>query len=436
MNTNKVSTKELLKIWSYVAANSFGGPAGQIAVIHKLVVEEKKLISEERFLHALNFCMLLPGPEAQQLATYMGFLMSKWRGGLIAGGLFILPGFLSILALSYLYVLYNDLSIVKGLFYGIKPAIIAIVLAALYKISKKSLKSSFYWILAALAFIALFFFNIPFPLVVITSGVLGILYGKLNRQKVADLKENKSDIEMPPLTQTLKTIAVWSGIWFFPIFFIAWIFGMDSTLHTLNLFFSKMAIVTFGGAYAALSYVAQQAVDVYGWLQGTEMLDGLALAETTPGPLIQVVQYVGFMGAYRIPDITSPLWSAFIGSILTTWMTFAPCFLFIFTCAPYIEFIRGKKIFTDALSAITASIVGVIFNLSIWFVLKALFKNSIDIKGVFLDFSYPVLTSLDLFAAGICIIAIIMQFKLKKGLFTILGVSTFLGIIINFSGMV
>ncbi|CAN0083314.1 unnamed protein product, partial [Chrysoparadoxa australica] len=303
-----MKTKELFKIWGYVAAHSFGGPAGQIAVIHKLVVEDKKLISEERFLHALNFCMLLPGPEAQQLATYMGFLMSRWKGGLIAGGLFILPGFLSILLLSYLYVLFNDLSIVQGLFYGIKPAIIAIVLSALYRISKKSLKSAFYWTLAALAFVALFFFNFPFPLVVIGSGVLGIIYGKFVSHH--DIVE-AHDLKLPKFSQTLKTLLIWLAVWFAPIVVTLLILGPKSTMHTLNLFFSKMSLVTFGGAYAALSYVAQKAVEVYGWLQGTEMLDGLALAETTPGPLIQVVQYVGFMGAYRFPGEMNPLFSAF-----------------------------------------------------------------------------------------------------------------------------
>lgn len=408
-----MKTKELFKIWGYVAAHSFGGPAGQIAVIHKLVVEDKKLISEERFLHALNFCMLLPGPEAQQLATYMGYLMSRWKGGLIAGGLFILPGFLSILLLSYLYVLFNDLSIVQGLFYGIKPAIIAIVLSALYRISKKSLKSAFYWTLAALAFVALFFFNFPFPLVVIGSGVLGIIYGKFVSHH--DIVE-AHDLKLPKFSQTLKTLLIWLAVWFAPIVVTLLILGPKSTMHTLNLFFSKMSLVTFGGAYAALSYVAQKAVEVYGWLQGTEMLDGLALAETTPGPLIQVVQYVGFMGAYRFPGEMNPLFSAFVGSVLTTWMTFAPCFLFIFTFAPYIEFIRGQKIFSDALSAITASVVGVIFNLSLWFVLKALFIKP---------------NQLDYYAAGICSIALIMQFKFQSKLFTILGVSTALGILVK-----
>jgi chromate transporter len=426
----KVSLKEQWKIWGYVAAHSFGGPAGQIAVIHKLVVEEKKIISEERFLHALNFCMLLPGPEAQQLATYMGWLMNKWRGGLIAGGLFILPGFLSILLLSYLYVIYNDLPLVQGLFYGMKPAIIAIVTAALLRISKKSLKNSFYWSLAILAFIALFFFNIPFPLIVVGAASTGIIHGKYFAHHELITPVN---IPLPKASQTLRTCLIWIGVWIFPIVLTVSVFGTDSTFHALNLFFSKMSMVTFGGAYAALSYVAQRAVDVFGWLQGTEMLDGLAMAETTPGPLIQTVQFVGFMGSYRFPDVVSPYLSAFIGSVLTTWMTFAPCFLWIFTFAPYVEFIRGQKIFSDALQAITASVVGVIFNLSVWFVLKALFANSQNYSGYGLDFEYPKLFSIDWFATGICAVALIMQFKFNQSLFRILGICTAMGIIVKYA---
>ncbi len=425
-----ISTKEQWKIWSHVAAHSFGGPAGQIAVIHKLVVEDKKLISEERFLHALNFCMLLPGPEAQQLATYMGWLMNKWRGGLIAGGLFILPGFLSILALSYLYVIYNDVPFIQGLFYGMKPAIIAIVTSALYRISKKSLKNSFYWGMAIFAFISLFFFNISFPIVVVLSGLLGVIYGKVfaHHELISDL----GSLPRPAFSQTLKTLFVWILVWIAPIILTLMIFGEDSTFHALNLFFSKMSMVTFGGAYAALSYVAQKTVEVYSWLQGSEMLDGLAMAETTPGPLIQTVQFVGFMGAYRFPDVSSPFLAAFIGSVLTTWMTFAPCFLWIFTFAPYVEFIRGQKVFTDALQAITASVVGVIFNLSVWFVLKALFFKSQEVNFGPLDFEYPVLTTIDFFATGICLVALLLQFKFKQGLFTVLGTCTALGIIIRY----
>lgn len=426
----KISLKEQWKVWAYVAAHSFGGPAGQIAVIHKLVVEDKKLISEERFLHALNFCMLLPGPEAQQLATYMGWLMNRWRGGLIAGGLFILPGFLSILLLSYLYVIFNDVPFVQGLFYGVKPAIIAVVSAALYRISKKSLKNSFYWTMAIFAFIALFFFNLSFPVVVVLSALIGVIYGKLFQQD--GFVSDANVINRPPFKGTLLTVLSWTLVWSFPILVTLIVFGPESTFHSMNLFFSKMSMVTFGGAYAALSYVAQKAVEVYGWLQGVEMLDGLAMAETTPGPLIQTVQFVGFMGSYRFPDLASPYLSAFIGSVLTTWMTFAPCFLWIFTFAPYVEFIRGQKAFSDALQAITASVVGVIFNLSLWFALKALFIRSYEVKFGLLDLEYPDFSSVDYYAVGICLVALLMQFKFKRGLFPILGTCTALGILIKY----
>lgn len=426
----KLTFREQFKIWFHVAAHSFGGPAGQIAVIHKIVVEEKKLLSEERFLHALNFCMLLPGPEAQQLATYMGWLMSKWRGGLIAGGLFILPGFLSILLLSFLYVIFNDVPFVQGLFYGVKPAIISIVTAALLRISSKALKTKFHWLLACVAFTTLFFFNLPFPLIVVGAAILGMGYGKWFAHH--SLSTDQVKFELPIFKNTLKTFSVWIMIWFSPILLTFLLFGANSTFHQMNLFFSKMSLVTFGGAYAALTYVAQQAVEVFGWLQGSEMLDGLAMAETTPGPLIQTVQFVGFMGAYRFPDLSSPYLAAILGSVLTTWMTFAPCFLWIYTFAPYVEFIRGQKLFADALQAITASVVGVILNLSVWFVLKTLFSASNRFVGFGLNFEYPVWTSIDWIASGICMAALVMQFYLKQSLFRILGISILLGILSKF----
>lgn len=425
-----ISLKEQLKMWSYVAINSFGGPAAQIAVIHKIIVEDKKLISEERFLHALNFCMLLPGPEAQQLATYIGYLMGKWRGGLLAGGLFILPGFLSILLLSYLYVTYSNLFFVQGLFYGIKPAIIAIVLASLYKIAKRSLKSSFAWGMAFFAFLSLFFFNISFPWIIASSAVLGIMYGKFF-PPIEQIKNDIPNTLRPPFYQTIKTLFCWILVWLTPIIITLLIWGKNSTFHQMNLFFSKMSMVTFGGAYAALNYVAQQAVEHYGWLQWTEMLDGLAMAETTPGPLIQTVQFVGFMGAYRFSDMSSPLMAALVGSVLTTWMTFAPCFLWIFTFAPYVEHIRNKKNLSNALQAITASVVGVILNLSLWFALNTLFTQSKKIKYFWLNFHYPVLNSIDMYATVICFVAIFLLFKFKQSLFMILFVSVALGVLIK-----
>lgn len=421
----KISTKEQFKLWSYVAAHSFGGPAGQIAVIHKLIVEDKKLISEERFLHALNFCMLLPGPEAQQLATYMGWLMNRWRGGLIAGGLFILPGFLSILLLSFLYVIYNDTLFVQGIFYGMKPAIIAIVVAALLRISKKSLKNNLHRSIAIAAFLALFFFNIPFPLVVVFAACVGIFLD--TTEQVISSKTHA----LPSHWMTFRTLSLWLCVWISPALITLYFFGADSTFHQMNLFFSKMAMVTFGGAYAVLSYVAQMGVEVYGWVSPVEMLDGLAMAETTPGPLIQTVQFVGFMGAFRFPDVASPYMAAFIASVLTTWMTFAPCFLWIFTFAPYVESIREKKTFAKALRGISAAVVGVICNLSLWFMLKTLFKQTHQIQYSILDIEVPIWSSIDLYATGICLIALVLQFRFKKSLFFILSVCLVLGIMVR-----
>ena len=420
-----ISMKEFLKVWIYVAMNSFGGPAGQIAVIHKIVVEEKKLISEQQFLRALNFCMLLPGPEAQQLATYMGWLMKGTRGGLISGLLFILPGFLSILIFSYLYVLYRDISLVQGIFYGIKPAIIAIVLAALIKISKKALCATVYWTIALVAFTALFFFNASFPFVICLAAFVGIiLHQKTN-------EESPENFNLPPLLKTLKTISWCLIFWAIPFIISFFIFDKESNFHNINFFFSKMALVTFGGAYASLSYMAQQAVEHFSWLYPHEMIDGLALAETTPGPLIQVVQFVGFMGAYRFSEGFNPLTSALIGSFLSTWMTFAPCFLFIFTFAPYLEFLQSKRIFQDALRAISAAVVGVILNLSLWFMINSIFQKTIKVDGSFLNFSYPQVSSLDIYALLIGLVSIFMQFKMLSSILKILGVSIILGILVK-----
>lgn len=422
----KLPTKDQFKLWTRVALNSFGGPAGQIAVIHRLVVEERKLISEDKFLHALNFCMLIPGPEAQQLATYIGWLINRTKGGLIAGLLFILPGFLSILLLSYFYVLFNHLPFVQGIFYGMKPAIIAVVISALIKISQRVLRTNFHWIMAFSSFIALFFFNFSFPIVIILSGFVGIILARFSGQADLSLNEQK-----PLLRQTFKTLFIWTTIWLIPIALTILKLGDKSTLHFMNFFFSKMSMVTFGGAYAALSYVAQEAVNTFGWVSSGEMLDALAMAETTPGPLIQSVQFVGFLGAYRYPDFSSPLLSATLASFLVTWMTFVPCFLWIFTFAPYVEFIRGKKIFSDALNAITSSVVGVILNLSLWFILKTIFKQSRPVEFYQLNFELPVFQTLDPWALLICLMAFTLQVKYRKNLFWILAPSMLLGALIQ-----
>lgn len=370
---------EASRVWVLVAAQSFGGPAGQIAVMHRLVVEEHGWIDEERFLHALNYCMLLPGPEAQQLATYLGWLLHGTRGGLIAGGLFILPGFLSILALSVIYASFAQVTLVQALFFGLKAAVLVIVIDALLRISKRALGRASLWWLAAGAFVALFFFGVPFPLVIVVAAAVG--YFGWRNESVHTEAPNHSEQSDPatqttqPLIQTLKVILLGLLVWWLPLLALGAWAGFDSIYWQQGKFFSQLATVTFGGAYAVLSYVAQQAVGGYGWLTASEMLSGLAMAETTPGPLIQVVQYVGFLGAYRAPEMFPPLVGGVVASLVVSWATFSPCFLWIFAGAPYVERLRGNRAIASALAAITAAVVGVILNLSLWFALHSLFAK-------------------------------------------------------------
>lgn len=374
--------KEALKVWSKIAIYSFGGPAGQIAVMHKLLVEEKKWINEERFLHAMNYCMLLPGPEAQQLATYTGWLLHKTKGGLVAGLLFILPGFISILILSILYASFYDVGVVQAIFFGIKPAVLAIVIGAVIKIGKKSLKNGLMYGIAIASFIAIFFFNVPFPIIVLSAALAGsILTGIIYKTyKASNDKPIAAEIdafelyyEKPNWFNTVKKVALWLAIWLIPIGLVALLLGKDSVFFKESVFFSKAALVTFGGAYSVLAYIAQKAVEDYAWLKPGEMLDGIGMAETTPGPLIQVVQFVGFMGAFRLAGGMDPLWAGLLASVITTWVTFAPCFLFVFVGAPYIEYLRGNKYLTHALTGITSAVTGVVLNLGIWFSINTLF---------------------------------------------------------------
>lgn len=385
---------EAVRAWVKVAVHSFGGPAGQIAVMHRVLVEEKRWISEARFLHALNYCMLLPGPEAQQLATYVGWLLHRVRGGLVAGGLFILPGFVSILALSLLYAGFQETTAVQALFYGLKPAVLAVVVVAVVKIGRRALRTPAMVALAALAFVAIFFLAVPFPWIVLAAGLVGFLGSRLRPDAFPDptasragvgaaagpdsrdepyLADALADAVRPSLGGTVRTAAIWLAVWLAPLALLRLLLGPDDVFVREGLFFSKVAVVTFGGAYAVLAYVAQQAVDVYGWLAPGEMLDGLGMAETTPGPLIQVVQFVGFMGAHRHAEGLDPMVAGVLGSLVVAWATFAPCFLWIFAGAPWVETLRGKRSLATALAAITAAVVGVILNLAVWFALNALF---------------------------------------------------------------
>jgi chromate transporter len=437
---------DAVRVWLRVAVLSFGGPAGQIAVMHRILVEEKRWISESRFLHALNYCMLLPGPEAQQLATYIGWLLHQTRGGFLAGILFIVPGFASILVLSILYAGYQDVTFVQAIFYGLKPAVMAVVIEAVIRIGRRALKNGYMVALATLAFIGIFFLNIPFPLIVIGAGVIGFIGGKLRPDKFLVIRGHQSarqegdeqeavinDSSAPTLRPSTRRAVVILSIglvtWFAPLLLIGLTAGVTSVFFVEGVFFSQAAVVTFGGAYAVLAYIAQQAVSVYGWLQPGEMLDGLGMAETTPGPLIQVVQFVGFIGAYRNPGELDPMLAGILGSIITTWVTFVPCFLWIFLGAPYIERLRGNQSITAALSAITASVVGVVLNLAVWFSLNTLFAV-VDERYIGIIRLYvPEWSTIDWAAVLIALGAFIALFRLKLNMLTTLGLSVAAGLL-------
>ena len=367
------------RAWASVAANSFGGPAGQIAVMHTEIVERRRWVREASFLHALNYCMLLPGPEAQQLATYLGWLRKGVRGGLLAGGLFVLPGFLSILILSLLYVQWGDVAWVEGVFRGIGPAVIAIVAHAVMRIGRRTVKNPAMFAIAVSAFVAIFFYELPFPLIVLAAGVIGALGASIRPATFVTLDRHGDEASRPVapvrLARTARVLLIGLAVWLVPLGVIAAVTGSGSVWTDIGVFFAQAAVVTFGGAYSVLAYMAQQAVEVYGWLQPGEMIDGLALAETTPGPLVQVTQFVGFLGAHRNPGTLPPLLAGTLGALLTTWVTFAPSFLWILAGAPHVERLKDRPRLSGALSTITAAIVGVILNLGVWFGIFALFAE-------------------------------------------------------------
>ncbi|HEX9851732.1 MAG TPA: chromate efflux transporter, partial [Woeseiaceae bacterium] len=373
----RVTLREATLVWAKIGLMSFGGPAGQIALMHRILVDEKRWIDETRFLHALNFCMLLPGPEAQQLATYVGWIMHRIRGGLIAGTLFVLPGFLVILGLSFLYVTSGDLPFVHGVFVGLKAAVIVIVLQAVIRIGRRSLRSAGALLLAAVAFLAMFVWKVPFPAVILVAAVTGALMSRVPTHATADVDEPSGQAEPASAGAgyVVRCIAVFGALWLAPTVIVLATLGPDDVFSNIALFFSKMAVVTFGGAYAVLAYVSQEAVLTYHWLAPGEMIDGLALAETTPGPLILVTEFVGFVAAWRNPGALSPALAGVFGGALTTWVTFVPSFLWIFAGAPYIERLRHNRELAAALSGVTAAVVGVIVNLALWFSIHALFSE-------------------------------------------------------------
>lgn len=450
-----VSFREAFWVWVRVAALSFGGPAGQIAVMHRILVEEKRWISETRFLHALNYCTFLPGPEAQKLAVYVGWLLHRIKGGLVAGVLFVVPGLLSLGVLSWVYASYGKVGVVQALFFGLKAAVLAVVLEAVFRIGRRALKGRALVVIAALAFVAIFFFNVPFPAVVLAAGVLGWIghasgmfdpQGNAGHAATGAIEEGPLPAidaafaqEIPPHIlpnhrRTLKVFAICFVAWLAPLVALALAAGPDNTFTKIAYFFTKESTVTFGGAYAILAYMAQQAVEHYHWLAPGEMLAGLGMAETTPGPLISVVQFVGFMAGYRHPGVMAPVVAGTLGGVLAKWVTFAPAFLIVFVGAPYMEALRNNKALNAVLTTITAAVVGVILNLAVWFGLHTLFARVETRHLSALTLQAPDISSLDHGALLLAVVAAAMLFRFKIGMVTTLGVCCAAGIAIYLLG--
>ena len=411
--SSKPSFAEALALWGKIGVLSFGGPAGQIALMHRLIVDERRWISEQRFLHALNFCMLLPGPEAMQLATYIGWRLHGTIGGLAAGLLFVLPGAAIVLALSIAYAYYGKVPLVEAAFLGVKAAVLVIVIEALLRVAKRALRGPYDVAIAAAAFVAIFFFAAPFPLIIVAAAAIGFL---LAIAAPHPSPAPPASLDPPvPLSRTLGTAALWLAIWVVPLLATAAIFGRAHVTTDISLFFSKLAVVTFGGAYSVLAYMAQQAVETYGWVTAGEMLDGLGLAETTPGPLILVTEFVGFLAGFRQggePELAFGL----LGAGLTLWATFAPCFLWIFTGAPYVERLSANPRLAGALAGVTAAVVGVILNLSLWFALHVLFGTVTATWHGPVQLWTPDLATLNVEALALAILAAILLFGFHFGI--------------------
>lgn len=439
---------EAFAVFARIGVLSFGGPAGQIALMHKVLVEEKRWVSEERFLHALNYCMLLPGPEAQQLATYVGWLLHGVRGGIVAGTLFIIPGFLVILGLSTVYALFQDMAGVNAVFFGLKAAVLAIVVEAVLRVGRRALKNRLMLGIALLAFIGIFMLQLPFPLIVLAAGLAGFVGARYRPDLFsaaghgAARADSGEFLDLPDRAvargwrRAITVLLIWGALWAAPVVLLGFAYGRDSVFMPIAGFFSQMAVVTFGGAYAVLSYVAQAAVSDFGWLKPGEMLDGLAMAETTPGPLILVLVFVGFLAAFRAPPGIDPLTSAVIGTALTTWVTFIPCFLWIFLGAPYVERLRANVMLSAALTAITAAVVGVILNLALWFGLHVVFRKVGTLHSGPIAMPWPDVASLDPSAATLTIAAAVALFRLKLGMMPTLALAAAGGALLHLAGMI
>src|SRR4051794_3015709 len=424
------SFAEAFRFWLKLGFVSFGGPSGQIAIMQTELVDRKRWISQSGFLHALNYCMLLPGPEAQQLAIYIGWLLHRTAGGVVAGALFVLPSIFILWGLSFVYAAYGSIPWIAAIFYGFKPVVVAIVAVALIRIGRRALKNEVLYAIATIAFVALFFFKVPFPIIILGAGVIGFVGGKLSPSKFDVISEHgtKSSPQeshgaligsstahtRPRLSRDIRIAVCCLAIWWLPVILAAVLLGPQHSIFQEGIFFSKAAVVTFGGAYAVLPYVTQHAVQNFGWLKPGQMMDGLGLAETTPGPLIMVLQFVGFMGGWTHPGNLSPLVAATLGGLITTWVTFTPCFLWILVGAPHIEQLRGNKVISMTLSAITAAVVGVILNLAIWFALHVF---------------HPAAGVIDWFAVALAVLAAIALLRFRIEIFLVVIVGGIAGLI-------
>jgi chromate transporter len=421
----QVSFREALRVWLKIGCLGFGGPAGQIALMHRILVDEKKWVDEARFLHALNFCMLLPGPEAQKLATYVGWLQHGTRGGLAAGILFVLPGALVMLGVSLLYVLGRGIPVVEGALFGIKAAVLIIVVEALLRIGRRALKTRLLVGLAGLAFIGIFFLDLPFPLIVAAAAAIGFF-----------TTESRAGSPAGPVPgrwgQSVRATAIGLGLWCAPVALVVLMLGTGHVLFDIAAFFSKLAVVSFGGAYALLAYMAQEAVENYRWMAAPEMVDGLGLAETLPGPLIKVTQFVGFLAAYRDAAPFSAVAAGVLGAVLTTWVTFVPPMMMIFAGAPFIEQLRSNHRLSGALAAITAAVVGVILNLTIWFALHVLFARVEEVSAGPLRWYAFDPATLDWKAAALALIAAVLMLRLHRGLVETVAGTALLGMLFRF----
>lgn len=424
------SFQEMVRTFARIGVLSFGGPSAQIALMHRIIVDEKKWLDEPHYLSALSFCMLLPGPEAMQLATYVGWRLHGFAGGLAAGLLFVLPGALIVLALSMIYATFGNVPLVEALFLGIKAAVLVIVIEALLRIARRALTLGVHWIVAAASFIAIFFFALPFPLIVLAAALFGFFH--VPSAALAP----KSDVAAPLIAtaETLRTVAFWLAAWFVPLAAVVAVFGRDHVLSQLGLLFSKLAVVTFGGAYAVLAYLSQDVVARYGWIDAGAMMDGLGLAETTPGPLILVTEFVGYLAAYRNGG-GPPLIMGLLGALVALWTTFVPCFLWIFAGAPYIEWITRQPRLKGALHAITAAVVGVILNLAVWFALHVFF-TSVTLREIGpLKLWTPALSSVDGRVVLLAAVAATLIFWRRWDIPAVLGITSALALLIRLTGL-